>query len=225
MPLRAILCAFFLCTFFLLLGSMSASALQFSADIVQTDKNGARNSGKVHVLDGRVRIEIASFPDGFFLLDGANNAYFIRRSNRTYMEARRSSPLTRLMVSIDPDHPCRQWQEMALRAGSAGQDEAGQDQAWQCERMRETVAGRPALKYRVTASDGRELMSSWIDVDLRFPLKVQLDDGTDISISNISTDQQLPELFEIPAGFQKFDPEALIRQIRHSDVWVEEPSR
>jgi hypothetical protein len=216
MPLRAILCAFFL-----LLGNMSASALQFSADIVQIDKNGARNSGKVHVLDGKVRIEIANFPDGFFLLDGANNAYFIRRSNRTYMEARRSSPLTRLMVSIDPDHPCRQWQEMALRAGSAGQDEA-----WQCEGMKEeTVAGRAALKYRVTASDGRELMSSWIDVDLRFPLTVQLDDGTEISISNISTDQQLPELFEIPAGFQKFDPEALIRQIRHSDVWVEEPSR
>jgi hypothetical protein len=216
MPLRAIFCAFFL-----LLGSMSASALQFSADIVQIDKNGARNSGKVHVLDGKVRIEIASFPDGFFLLDGANNAYFIRRSNRTYMEARQSSPLTRLMVSIDPDHPCRQWREMALRAGSAGPDEA-----WQCERMKEgTVAGRPAPKYRVTASDGRELMSSWIDVELRFPLKVQLDDGTDISISNISTDQQPPELFEIPAGFQKFDPEALIRQIRHSDVWVEDPSR
>jgi hypothetical protein len=221
MPLRAILCAFFL-----LLCSMSASALQFSADIVQIDKNGARNSGKVHVLDGKVRIEIASFPDGFFLLDGANNAYFIRRSNRTYMEARQSSPLTRLMVSIDPDHPCRQWQEMALRAGSASQDEAGQDQAWQCERMKEeTVAGRLALKYRVTVSDGRELMSGWIDVELRFPLKLQLDDGTDISISNISTDQQLPELFEIPAGFQKFDPEALIRQIRHSDVWVEDPSR
>jgi hypothetical protein len=221
MPLRAILCAFFL-----LLGSMSASALQFSADIVQIDKDGARNSGKVHVLDGKVRIEITSFPDGFFLLDGANNAYFIRRSNRTYMEARQSSPLTRLMVSIDPDHPCQQWQEMALRAGSAGQDEAGQDDSWQCERMKEgTVAGRLALKYRVTASGGRELMSNWVDLELRFPLKVQLDDGTDISISNISTDQQPPELFEIPAGFHKFDPEALIRQIRHSDVWVEDPSR
>src|SRR3974377_740111 len=77
-----------ICVFFLLLGSMSASALQFAADIIQIDKNGTRNSGKVYVLDGRVRIEIANFPDGFFLIDGAN-AYFVRRSTRTYMEARR----------------------------------------------------------------------------------------------------------------------------------------
>ena len=209
-----------ICVFFLLLGSMSASALQFAADIIQIDKNGTRNSGKVYVLDGRVRIEIANFPDGFFLIDGAN-AYFVRRSNRTYMEARRSSPLTRLLVSIDPDQPCRRWQEMAWRVGFSNQDET-----WQCERIAEqTVAGRSALEYRVRSSTRTELMSARIDIELGFPLELRLNDGTDISVSNLRKDQQPPELFQIPTGFQRFDPEALIERIKQSDVWVEESPR
>jgi len=215
MPLRATLCAFFV-----FLGSLSAPAQQFSADIVQTENNGTRNSGKVHVLNGKVRIEIASFPDGFFLLDGVS-AYFVRPSNRIYMEARQSSPLTGLMMPIDPVDPCRQWQEMALRAGSIRQDEA-----WRCERIKdETIATRAALQYRVTSSVGRELMLGWIDVELKFPLKIELDNGTEISVSNIIDDRQPSELFEIPAGFRRFDPESLIQRIKHSDVWVEDSYR
>jgi len=31
------------------------------------------------------------------------------------------------------------------------------------------------------------------------------------------------ELFEMPAGLRKFDPRALIEQIKQSDVWVDQP--
>ena len=37
---------------------------------------------------------------------------------------------------------------------------------------------------------------------------------------NVGDQPQPARLFEVPQGFRKFDPEALIRQIKQSDVWV-----
>ena len=68
-------------------------------------------------------------------------------------------------------------------------------------------------------------MSARIDIELGFPLELRLNDGTDISVSNLRKDQQPPELFQIPTGFQRFDPETLIERIKQSDVWVEESPR
>jgi hypothetical protein len=31
------------------------------------------------------------------------------------------------------------------------------------------------------------------------------------------------DLFEVPSGLRKFDPEALIKRIKQSDVWVDTP--
>jgi hypothetical protein len=64
-----------------------------------------------------------------------------------------------------------------------------------------------------------------IDPSLKFPLKIQRQDGTAALVENILEEPQPAPLFEIPAGFRKFSPEALIKRIKQSDVWVEEPSR
>jgi hypothetical protein len=50
-----------------------------------------------------------------------------------------------------------------------------------------------------------------------------MQDGTSITARDIHEKPQPSHLFEIPSGLRKFDPEALIRRIRQSDVWVDTP--
>jgi hypothetical protein len=201
-------------------GIAPARAQHFSADLIRTAVDGgvAASFGKLGVSDEKVRIETPDFPDGFFLVDGARHAaYFARPGERVFMDARQSSRLTQLFVPLDSGEPCLQWQAMAKLAGAAEGNEP-----WRCDRVgEEKVGGRDAVVYRAASSPGREFVG-WIDPKLKFPLRIRLEDGTSISIENIREEPQPAGLFEIPPGFGKFDPEALLKRIKQSDVWVEE---
>jgi hypothetical protein len=202
---------------FLLCGRAPAQAQQFSADLVITRDDGAAAvpAGKLRVLNDKVRIETPDLADGFFLIDGAGpTAYFVRPAARVFMEARQSSRLTRIFVQVDPFDPCPQWQAMARLAGAADQGD------WRCERTGEgTIGGRSTTAYRAVSASGRELFG-WIDAVRKFPLRVRTEDGAIITAENIRDEPQPAQLFEIPAGFRKFDPQSLIERIKQSDVWV-----
>jgi hypothetical protein len=206
---------------FLMCDCASAQAQQFSADLAATRGGGTATvpAGKLRVFNDKVRIETPDFADGFFLIDGANRAaYFARPAGRIFMDARQSSRLTQMFVAVDPGDPCRQWQIMAELAGAA---DAGD--AWRCERVGdEIIDGRRATAYRAISPAGRDFVG-WIDTELKFPLRIKLADGATIAVQNIQEGPQSAPLFEIPPGFRKFDPEALIKRIKQSDVWVEPP--
>jgi hypothetical protein len=111
-----------------------------------------------------------------------------------------------------------QWQGMASLAG------ATDNTAWRCERVGdEVVDGRDVVAYRAISSAGKGLLG-WIDAGLKFPLRIRLEDGTTISVENVHEEPQPAALFEIPSAFRKFDPEALLKRIKQSDVWVEQPT-
>ena len=76
--------------------------------------------------------------------------------------------------------------------------------------------------YRAVSSSGREI-SGWIDPARKFPLRIKTEDGAVITAENIQDEPQPARLFEMPANFRKFDPQALIQQIKQSDVWVNQP--
>jgi hypothetical protein len=200
-----------------LLCGAAAHAEQFSADLVIVRHEGAaaEPAGKLRVFDNKVRLETPELADGFFLIDGATPAvYFVRPAARVFMDARQSSQLTRMFVPIDPDDPCRQWQVMAKLAGLADQGD------WRCERTgEETIGGRSAIAYRAVSGSDRQLIG-WIDTARKFPLRIKTEDGAVITVENIRDQPQPTQSFEIPAGFRKFDPQALIQQIKQSDVWV-----
>jgi hypothetical protein len=201
---------------FLVCGRAPAQAQQFSADLSIRQGDGlAAVAGKLRVFDARVRIETPELADGFFLIDGATPAaYFVRPAARVLMEARQSSRLTRLFVQVDSNNPCRQWQVMATLAGVADPGD------WRCERTSEEIIGsRRVIVYRAVSTSGREFYG-WIDPALKFPLRIRTEDGAVITAENISDEPQPAGLFDAPRGFQKFDPEVLIRQIKRSDVWV-----
>jgi hypothetical protein len=210
---RLCLAGFFACC------NAAAQAQQFSADLISTRNGAAPSVGKLYALNDKVRIETPEFPDGFFVSDGLNRvSHFARPSVRVFMDARQSSWLARMFVPVDPDDPCPQWRSMAGVAGS--QDQNGE---WRCERTGlEMIDGRNVVRYRIILSTDREMLG-WINPDLKFPLKIQREDGATAVVANIREQPQPALLFEIPASFRKFDPETLIKRIKQSDVWVEEP--
>lgn len=201
------------------LAARVAGAQQFSADLVGTTGGAAIAAGHLRVSGEKALIETPAFPDGFFLVDTAKPAaYFVRLQARVFMDARQSSPLTQIFVPVDPDDPCRQWKAMAQLA--AGQDPA----IWRCARDgEETIGGRNTEVYRVEAAPESGFVG-WVDRERRFPLQVKTADGAVISAAHIRDEPQPAQSFEIPAGTRKFDPQALIRRIQQSDVWVAPPA-
>jgi hypothetical protein len=198
-------------------------AQQFSADIQRMDADQpSRIIGKLNVAEGNVRIQTFDIPNGFFIVrEDSNTAYFVRPGLRTFMDARRSSELTRVFVQVDPNNPCQQWQAMTDNANGGGQSSSMQSSSMQCKRIgNESIDGRDATKYHVLSTQGRWYFA-WIDEKLRFVLKYQVDDGATFTIANIEEISQPQDLFEIPDSYQKFDPQKLIDRIKQSDVWVD----
>ena len=64
---------------------------------------------------------------------------------------------------------------------------------------------------------------AWLDARLRFPLKIETEEGKSFALANIREGSQPESLFAIPGDCRKFDPAQLIERIKQSDVWVEPP--
>jgi hypothetical protein len=128
------------------------------------------------------------------------------------MDARQSSELTWLFVPVDPDQPCGRWQAMAHLAGLAEQGDR------RCERTgEEEIDGRHAVIFHAVI--GSAELFGWVDRARKFPLRIKTKDGI-IALQQIKDEPQAASLFTPPSKFRKFSPEALIEQIKQSDVWV-----
>ena len=203
----------------LALFSAPACAQQFSADIVHTHA-GAQlpaAAGKIYVSGNKVRIETPDVPDGFFVVDASVPAsYFVRPGQHVFMDSRQSSQLTQFLVPVELDDPCRQWQ--AMTGIAAGTSPNG---AWTCQRIgHATIGGVDAIEYRASYPKGGA-MRAWIDPRLKCPVRLTMADGAAVDLKNIQQQPQPATLFEIPPGYRKFDPKALLERIKQSDVWVE----
>jgi hypothetical protein len=195
-----------------------ASAQQFSADLSRRDAAGQISKGRLLVAGDKIRIEAPDLQTGFFLVrTDAKTSYFVQPDRGVFMDARQSSILTELLVPVDPEAPCPQWQAMAQISGSA----AG-GAAWQCDRIgAETHDGHTILKYDLTSPRGRRY-STWIDPQLRHVVRIET--ASDESTTELTNVQQAPQpdsAFMMPAGLRKFDPMQLIGIAQHSDVWVD----
>jgi hypothetical protein len=207
-----------------LLGSAGAlaqsSPQSFSADIVSLDGGGAPvgASAKLRAANRKTRIELPGAADGFFISDtDAGTALFVRSAQRIYLDARQSTPLTRIFVWVDPRDPCRQWQSAAETAGIVSTAE------WRCEPIeRASVNQRQVIEYRVFMPDGQSSYG-WVDSTIGFPVKWQAADGNRFVLESILLDAQPANMFSIPSDYRKLDPQALLERIKHSDVWVDSP--
>jgi len=191
---------------------------QFSAGFLTSKPSGdaVGAPGKIYVDASKVRIETSDLPDSYFLIDGGvPTAYLVRPQARVFMDAKQSSQLTRLFLPLVDDDPCPQWETMAEVAGIPNQ--SGH---WSCKAVgQETVEGRSTVKFEATSPRG--VSAGWIDTELKFPLKIETEDGTVFALRNIQEGPQPADLFVVPASYKKFDPRLLIERLKHSDVLVE----
>jgi hypothetical protein len=188
----------------------------FSADIVSRDAAGALvgGSARLYASGRKVRIETPDVPAGFFLIGtDPGTALFVGTTQRVFMDAKLSTRLTQIFVPVDPQDPCPQWRAAAQNAGAPG---AGSD--WRCAHAAGAGASG-AIEYRVDSPDQNAGLR-WIDPRLEFPVKLKAADGGTITLENIRVEAQQANLFAIPAGFRKFDPQGLVDRIKHSDVWA-----
>ncbi len=95
----------------------------------------------------KARIETQrALPDGFFLIDAARPAaYFVRPGAHVFMDAKQSSPLTRMFVPVDPDDPCRQWLAMAAAIRAGRSRDVALPARWTASRR----GARPPNVYRI----------------------------------------------------------------------------
>jgi hypothetical protein len=170
------------------------------------------------VSNGKVRIEPANTPAGFFLIDGAAaSSLFVRPTQQVFMDARQSSRLTQIFLPVDPSVPCSQWQAAARNAGVPN---AGGE--WHCERIDTArVDGHDTTVQYTVVSSNQESTQRWIDTALNFPVKLRQSDGATVALEHIRVAAQPASLFNVPSHYRKSDPRALIERIKQSDVWVE----
>jgi hypothetical protein len=188
------------------------AARDFSADIVSRAAGEADATiGKIYVSKRQVRIEIRAAPSGYFLIRDAG-AFYVRPTQGIFMDAKLSTPLTQVFVPVSPEDPCREWRAAALLAG-------GKLGAWKCVLAQDQPAHSGKREFRVMPID-RHSSRRWVDAALDFPVTLLNDDGARIALEHIRIEAQPNELFALPPGYRKFDPDALIERMKRSDVWA-----
>ncbi|HEY1799716.1 MAG TPA: hypothetical protein VGG46_02180 [Terriglobales bacterium] len=186
----------------------AALAQEFSADIVTTDKRQAGQNTKIYVSKNKMRMEGMGQKNemGAVLVNYDTQMMdIIMPSRHMYMESNigqgpgQRHNMFRFFQAIDVENACPDWQKMTDHPGGS------------CQRIGDDTAnGRPAVKYAVTSAEGKN-STVWIDKSLKFPIKWQEQDSSG-ELQNIHEGPQPGALFEIPAGYQKFDMGNMMRQ-------------
>jgi hypothetical protein len=193
--------ALLLCSLF----AVTLYAQQFSADLVDLRPDRKSNPAKVYVSNDKLRFETQDRTAGgnvAMIWDiGHQTRYLLMADRRMYMDY---SPImgSKLPVTLywhpsDINNACPEWHKLA--------EQMKHTEKWgTCRKVgSDTVNGRSTIKYEGSSTDGKT-GDVWIDSKLRYVTKYEDKDGG-MELRNIQEGSQPANLFEIPAGYQKFD--------------------
>jgi hypothetical protein len=186
----------------LLLAGVSALAqAEFSAEMYDLQK-GEASQAKMYFGKDKIRFEATKKDPrggGSVIINmSTQTTTVLMDAQHMYMEmpqqmaGQRNSYTGNFFRTGDVDAACSDWLQQARDKGST------------CKRIgSDTVNGRSCVKYEATNQNG-ETTNFWIDPKLRFPVKAQ---GKNVSweLRNIQEGSQPASLFEVPAGYSKFD--------------------
>ncbi len=190
-------------TSFVALLMMAGSALaqtEFSADMVDTQKPDSPTTGRMYFAKDKVRFESAKKDPrggGAVIINLATQTTtVIMDQQHMYMEMPQQAASQRTAYNFfrtgDVEAACSDWAQQAQNKGGT------------CRKVgSDSVNGRSTVKYETSNANG-ETGYLWIDPKLRFPVKWT---GKNASweLRNIQEGSQPASLFEIPAGYKKFD--------------------
>jgi hypothetical protein len=199
------------CLVVLLAAAHWAVAQEFSADVVnQKQENGALK--KIYAAKDKIRFEVearnAAMGPSALILDEAQNKYIVLMAEKhVYMDA--PQMMVRPLISKfwrvdDVNDACPQWKKTA--------DQAGVSKNWgSCTKIgSDTVNGRSAVEYEGVSNKG-EKSHIWVDTKLHCVIKTDAGAGG-IELRNIKEGSQPTSLFEVPAGYTKFDMGNMMQQ-------------
>jgi len=182
---------------------------EFSADVVTTKPSGSSVAMKLYLGKDKMRIESMDQGrenQGVGILNFSTETVIVlMKQQQKYMEMPAAqSPGQRLMYNFfqtgDVENACGDWQKIA------------RNQSGTCHKVgHETVNGRNTVKYEGTNSKG-ESGYFWLDPQLRFPVKWQEKDNSGGELRNIQEGPQPASLFQVPAGYTKFDMGGMMQQ-------------
>ena len=188
-----------------------AVAQEFSADVVN-QKQESGGLKKIYAAKGKIRFEIeernAAMGPSALILDEAQNKYIVLMAEKhMYMDAPQMMvrPLINRFWRVDDvNDACPQWKKTA--------DQAGVSKNWgSCTKIGSaTVDGRSAVEYEGVSNKG-ENSHIWVDTKLHCVIKTDAGAGG-IELRNIKEGSQPSSLFEVPAGYTKFDMGNMMQQ-------------
>lgn len=189
-----------------------ALAQEFSADVV-TNKQGNQAPGKLYATRNKARWELQDRDPRMgsvaLILDEAQGkSIVVMQDKRMYMDAMpgmtKTPVLTRFWHVDDVNDACPQWKKIA--------EQLKADQNWgSCSRVgNDTVNGRSAVKYEGVSKDGKKEYY-WIDTKLKCVVKSDSGSGG-FELRNIQEGSQPSSLFEVPAGYTKFDMGSMMQR-------------
>jgi hypothetical protein len=201
---------FFCLLAYLVIGHL-ALAQEFSADVVNS-KSQRADLTKVYAGKDKVRYEGAGqgSPMGVvaIIFDETQHRYLVLMAEKhMYMDAPFAmvKPMIAQFWHVDDvNDACPGWKKAA--------EQAGTDKNWgSCTKIGgDRLNGRSAVKYEGVSNKG-EKGYVWVDTKLQYVVKMEDPHGT-IELRNIREGSQPASLFEIPAGYTKFDMGAMMKQ-------------
>jgi len=185
----------------LILASLAAAQTEFSAEIVDNSQKAGHGPTKVYFGKDKMRFDASDNSDprggGVVIFDYASETWTVLMvKQHMYMEMPSKMMENRGMFEFfrsgDVENACSDWLKLARNKGGTCHKDGS-----------ETVNGRDTVKYEGTNSNG-DHSAVWLDSKLRFPVKWDGKNGGG-EMQNIKEGSQPASLFEIPAGYTKFD--------------------
>ena len=197
--------------FGLLVMAHMAMAQDFSADVVNEKSN--QELKKIYSTKDKVRFEVESRNQAMgpsaIISDETQNKWIVLMPDRhMYLDSLPAMMKTPTMYQFwhveDVNDACPQWKKFA--------EQAGTNKNWgSCTKVgSDTVNGRSTVKYEGVSNKG-EKTHYWVDTKLHCVIKGDGGSGG-IELRNIQEGSQPASLFEVPAGYTKFDMGAMMQR-------------
>ena len=185
----------------MLAAGFALAQTEFSAEMVDTQKEGKPTTAKLYFAKAKLRIEsqtASAHGGGVIIMNYATQTGIVLMAQRQmYMEMpaqtqnKTMGTAAAFFQTGDVENACGDWQKMGHQGSSC--HKVGSD----------SVNGRSTVKYETTDASG-EVSHFWLDPKLRFPVKWE-GKNSGGELHNIQEGSQPASLFEIPAGYTKFE--------------------
>jgi hypothetical protein len=179
---------------------------QFSADLTVTSKQeGEQTKGKMFFDKRKIRMDMNAQGHNMSTISDSTTqtSYVLMHDQHMYME-----------MSANGAGPMRSRGPKMPDIKQLSENPCASEKDTTCKKVgTEMMNGRMCDKWEFTsAPDAENNRTAWIDQKTHIPIKTVSADGRVVEFTKLKEGPQDPKVFEIPAGYQKFDMGAMMQR-------------